>query len=603
MPLSADQLFQPAPSGVSLNPNTPPAAGSWLALLIQNAQLLNLPTTAWQPGGPERTIDAMMAVAFARSDVLISMMAQGGFLDFAASGTVTATALDGTTVTQPVTPDPSIASQNPTGVPGWLDALGQSFYSVFRLLATYASGQLAIANTTAGTLTYAAANYHVANTSTNVTYSNVSALTVPPSALPSTNGQIVSVTPGTSTTIGTNTAHGLSPNQTVYITGVLGITGLTAPTFALVTSTPTTTSFTIDVATSGSWTGGGTVYLCTVATMAADAKGIASNAAPGQVTTTVTQTNGVFVDNLTAWSAANFESNPNYAGRCRLKLGALSPNGPAQAYQYFALTAQQILAAEVPAITLTNGPIAKAITYAVPATKTTNTVISSSTPASVTLGGQVTPGCAQLAITGATNASPIAITTASAHGLSTGNNAIISGVLGNTAANGAWVITKTGANTFTLNTSVGNGAYTGGGFVEGGDLGEVDNLIQANVVPDDTTAVTQSSLAFPIAVVATVVVPNAYVASYQAAAAAALVALLATYPIGGNIPPGGSNGTIPISAIEGALIDAGVLVLGGVSFVRQVSNLTINASSVDLNYPSPNHDALLTAPTITVIGV
>lgn len=65
-------------------------------------------------------------------------------------------------------------------------------------------------------------------------------------------------------------------------------------------------------------------------------------------------------------------------------------------------------------------------------------------------------------ITGATNASPIQITIAN-HGLSTGETVVIASVGGNTAANGTWAITVTGANTFTLNGSTGNGAYTSGG--------------------------------------------------------------------------------------------------------------------------------------------
>ncbi len=67
-------------------------------------------------------------------------------------------------------------------------------------------------------------------------------------------------------------------------------------------------------------------------------------------------------------------------------------------------------------------------------------------------------------VTGATNATPISIT-AVGHGRSTNDRVYISGVLGNTAANGTWIITKTGTDTFTLNTSVGNGAYTSGGTV------------------------------------------------------------------------------------------------------------------------------------------
>lgn len=67
-------------------------------------------------------------------------------------------------------------------------------------------------------------------------------------------------------------------------------------------------------------------------------------------------------------------------------------------------------------------------------------------------------------VTAATNASPIAITTASPHGLSTGAQVAITAVHGNLAANGYWTVTSTGANTFTLNGSTGSGAYTSGGY-------------------------------------------------------------------------------------------------------------------------------------------
>jgi hypothetical protein len=65
-------------------------------------------------------------------------------------------------------------------------------------------------------------------------------------------------------------------------------------------------------------------------------------------------------------------------------------------------------------------------------------------------------------ITGATNATPISITCAT-HGYSTGDTVVITGVTGTTSANGTWEITNTGANTFTLNGSVGNFAYSSGG--------------------------------------------------------------------------------------------------------------------------------------------
>ena len=67
-----------------------------------------------------------------------------------------------------------------------------------------------------------------------------------------------------------------------------------------------------------------------------------------------------------------------------------------------------------------------------------------------------------VAVTGATNASPIVVTS-TGHALNTGDAVAISGVAGNTAANGTFTVTKIDANTFSLNGSTGNGAYTSGG--------------------------------------------------------------------------------------------------------------------------------------------
>jgi hypothetical protein len=70
-------------------------------------------------------------------------------------------------------------------------------------------------------------------------------------------------------------------------------------------------------------------------------------------------------------------------------------------------------------------------------------------------------------VTNATNATPIQITTSVANALVTGQTVTISGVVGNTAANGTFVITRIDSTNFTLNGSVGNGAYTSGGTVNG----------------------------------------------------------------------------------------------------------------------------------------
>lgn len=69
-----------------------------------------------------------------------------------------------------------------------------------------------------------------------------------------------------------------------------------------------------------------------------------------------------------------------------------------------------------------------------------------------------------ITITNATNAAPIAITTSAAHGLSTGNFVTQQNVGGNTAANGTFRITVTGATSYTLDGSSGNAAYTSGGI-------------------------------------------------------------------------------------------------------------------------------------------
>ncbi len=83
---------------------------------------------------------------------------------------------------------------------------------------------------------------------------------------------------------------------------------------------------------------------------------------------------------------------------------------------------------------------------------------------------------AALGITSSTNATPIAIV-ATAHGRTTGDVVSIAGHLVNTKANGEWTITVTGANGFTLNSSVGNGV--------GGATGTVTAFVPIITIPSD----------------------------------------------------------------------------------------------------------------------
>ena len=66
-------------------------------------------------------------------------------------------------------------------------------------------------------------------------------------------------------------------------------------------------------------------------------------------------------------------------------------------------------------------------------------------------------------VTGASNTTPITITTDVPHNYTSGYQVTLSGVTGNVAANGDWIITVTGPNSFALNGSSGNGIYISGG--------------------------------------------------------------------------------------------------------------------------------------------
>lgn len=106
-----------------------------------------------------------------------------------------------------------------------------------------------------------------------------------------------------------------------------------------------------------------------------------------------------------------------------------------------------------------------------------------------------TASTAVKAITGATNATPIAITS-TAHGFTNGDIVYIDSVGGNLAANGIWQVGGAAANTYNLlnpvtgGNSVGSAAYTSGGVaVCLGPSASGDNLddISASIVGSGVT--------------------------------------------------------------------------------------------------------------------
>jgi hypothetical protein len=292
-----------------------------------------------------RSILAACANLFANEDIAVSVLAMSGFLTYAASGTVTYVDQNGNTQTVYVTPDPSIPAQNPTGALGALDVLANDVYNVQRILSSPAGGAHAILNTSGNTYgPFTAGTYHVGQPGAvgQPTYSNAASLTIAPSAYA---GGVavgnVSAATNASPIVVTSNGHGLSNGATVYITGALGntaangawvVSGVTANTFTLVGSSG-----------NGAYTvGSATAYVPTVAAFAADVSGSASSAAVNTVTATVTSLVGVSCSNPAAWTGTDTQSNTSLANTCRLKLQALSPNGPKGAYQYFALNAVSV---------------------------------------------------------------------------------------------------------------------------------------------------------------------------------------------------------------------------------------------------------------------
>jgi hypothetical protein len=93
-----------------------------------------------------------------------------------------------------------------------------------------------------------------------------------------------------------------------------------------------------------------------------------------------------------------------------------------------------------------------------------------------------------VSISSSTNANPIVVTTASAHGLSTGAVVEIAGHLVNTAANGSWTATSITSTTFSVPVA-GNGVGTASGTVVKMPI-DSDVQFTVNSVWDDVAGIT-----------------------------------------------------------------------------------------------------------------
>ena len=184
-----------------------------------------------------------------------------------------------------------------------------------------------------------------------------------------------------------------------------------------------------------------------------------------------------------------------------------------------------------------------------------------------------------------------------AHGYATNDTVYIDGHLVNTAANGSWTITVTGATTYSLNSSVGNGVggATGSAY-RYSDLDLIDNSIQANAVPLTVTASTVSATATSVTVVGVITVTgsaaNRTDADLVAAASTAVSDLCATIPIGGI----GTSTYVYVDTIRAAIRDA----LGGITLVP---NVVLSSPAADVAVPANGVATVTVAPSFTIARV
>jgi len=198
----------------------------WLEKLLEIGESVKLKTRAWQQGSMVLSILTIGSYALSLVDSVVSGVAQGGFLDYAATGTISYTDASGVTTTTPVTPE---------GGPGFLDILTDGLYDTQRVEKASAGGVEAFCNT--GGATYgplAAGTVHVSNGATKIQYSTTQPITIPPSPVVGTAVSTIANYFGQIEVV-TTTPHGLSTGDVVAVIGATGIPSIAGTFFARVT--------------------------------------------------------------------------------------------------------------------------------------------------------------------------------------------------------------------------------------------------------------------------------------------------------------------------------------------------------------------------------
>ena len=558
---------------------TPQTPTQWLTQTLSDGNAQGLTATAWQEGQPVRTILEILALELSKEDSYgVSLRAQGGFLDFAASGQVTFTDYGGNTVTLPVTPDPSIPSQNPTGAPGLLDTLASSVYNVKRIAATSATGPIFLANTSGSSLgTFTAGTFHIQNGFTRATFTNQSSFTL--SASTAIGTTTTNATVATPVVVTTSAAHGLSTGAVIYAQSL----GVTPDNFYSVTVTGTNTFSLNGSAGSGSFPGltppGPNCWSTQSVTFAADQLGTYGNSNVLNINQLITAAPKCFCGNMGTLAGTPWQSNSSLASLCRAKLATLTPAGPSSAYSVYALLAQNVLLGQpvnpqglvlanpLPQnVTLDGGAVTRDLVTQISASGIVQVLVANASGA--------VAGCMNNPITAASTATPIVITTLSNHNCVTNDFVQVNGVQGLIGANGTFQCTKISATQLSLNGSSGSGSYTAStGQLSGGDVYAVSTVLAAYVEPQAVTMTVTSASPLTLTITALVTVPKAFVGDYTTKMANALVAYFTSFPIGGVNVDFVSN-VIPAGAVEGILYAAGQN--AGQIYTISVAYLTLN---------------------------
>jgi peptidoglycan hydrolase-like protein with peptidoglycan-binding domain len=299
---------------------------------------------------------------------------------------------------------------------------------------------------------------------------------------------LTSVSNGAPIAIGTAKPHGLATGDRVLVSGVSANTAANG-IFTITVTGPA--AFTLNGSTgNAAWTGGGTVTAnldATVQVIVVTALATAAGVTADVVTPVLNKTGVLPLDAATIASLlAQSTVDPTHypalvaaatqVDKAGALFTALAPSSAAFAFAVAnAATFGWLEPSALPLTPVTASPYA-AFEALLQALKLQQRQVARSPKLFDVLGQWLLPGGLPadvptaiggptLTIAGATNASPIVITTTAPHGLVTAEQVTISLVQGNTAANGTFTITVTGPTTFTLNGSTGNGAWTTGGVV------------------------------------------------------------------------------------------------------------------------------------------